>query len=266
MVDINGAFVEIPGVLQADDVEYLKAACRQHLSEARMPCYVLINRLNSRTYLRIKEAVERQMQEPVYYLNDFYMCTDESFKTGWHMDTELYTFARAVNAWILLSPDRVSNPLGFLAGINDDPELRFHSVHVDGDDCIFADYHTGRTAAVPMVRLEARQVRTPEVALGDILAFDPKRFHRTNTSSPKHAIVLKFVMKGPRGFPATQQIDPQLWPEVGLFNILLRNTESWDVFIDGVRRMLATSDGRKQLSAGFYPEKFDFYRRQSMLL
>jgi hypothetical protein len=182
------------------------------------------------------------------------------------MDTELFTFERAINAWILLSPERVSDPVAFIDGINDAPEHCFHSVHIDGDECFFGDYHTGQMEVRSLARLETAQVHTPQVERGDILVLDPKRFHKTSTSTPKHALVLKFIMKGPQGFAATKQVDPTLWPEVGLFNELLLNADPWEGFVDGVRRMLRTEQGRKELSAGFYPEKFELYRRNIMSL
>jgi len=257
----NSPFVRIPGALAAGDVEFLKSACVRHVSTEGIPCYVLLDHLESPVYLKIKQAIEYQLGEPLYYLNDFYMYTDGSFKTGWHMDTELFTFARAVNAWVLLSPDHVSGPLAFIDGINDSDASCFHSVQVDGDECVFGDYHTGETTVRSLSRLESAQVQTPEIDRGDILVLDPKRFHKTNTSVPKHALVLKFIFKGPRGFSAAKQVDPALWPEVGLFNELLRDADTWDNFIAGLRRMLRTEQGRKSLSAGFYPEKFDFYRQ-----
>lgn len=266
MAGLNGPFARIPHVLDAGDMEYLKAACRRHVSTEGIPCYALLEHLDSPTRAKIKQTLERHIGEPVYYLNDFYMYTDRTFRTDWHMDTELFTFERAINAWILLSPDRVSDPLGFIDGINDSPERRFHSMHIDGDECTFADYHTTETAVLSLAEIEAEQVHTPEIDIGDILLLDPMRFHKTNTRSPKHSIAIKFIMKGSNGFRATEQIDPCLWPEVALFNGLLRDVGPWEDFIEGVRRMLRTERGRKELSAGFYPEKFDLYRRNVMSL
>jgi len=236
------------------------------VSTQGLPCYVLIDQLQSPTCRKIQETLERQLGEPLYYLNDFYIYTDPSFRTGWHMDTELFTFARAINAWILLSPGQVSAPLAFLEGINDAPGNYFHSVHVDGDDCLFGDYHGGETAVHSLAQLEARQIHTPQIDRGDIQVLDPQRFHKTNPSVAKHALALKFILKGPAGFPAVKQVDPCMWPEVGLFNALLRDAEPWERFIEGVRRMLGTAEGRRQLSAGFYPEKFELYRRNVMAL
>lgn len=266
MHGMSGPFIRIQNALHAEDLEFLKAACMRHVSTQGIPCYVLIDQLDSATCRRIKGVLEQHLGEPLYYLNDFYMYTDSSFKTGWHMDTELFTFERAINAWILLSPEQVADPLAFLDGINDSPERSFHSVHIDGDDCLFGDYHTGETQVRSLAQLEAGQIHTPQINRGDILVLDPKRFHKTSTSVAKHALALKFIMKGRQGFAAAQQVDPCMWPEVALFNELLRNCEPWESFVAGVRRMLGTEEGRKQLSAGFYPEKFDLYRRNVMSL
>jgi hypothetical protein len=262
----SSPFIRIPGALVTEDVEYLKSACVRHVSAEGIPCYVLLDHLESAAYLKIKHALERELGEPVYYLNDFYMYTDGSFGTGWHMDTELFTFARAVNAWVLLSPDRVCGPLAFIDGINDSAGQCFHSVQVDGDECVFGDYHSGESVVRSLTQLESTQICTPEIDRGDILVLDPKRFHKTDTTVPKHALVLKFVFKGPNGFCAPQQVDPCLWPEVELFNDLLRDADPWEKFVAGLRRMLGTEQGRKNLSAGFYPEKFDFYRQNVMSL
>lgn len=266
MAGMSASFIRIPGALDAEDVAYLKASCKRHVSAAGIPCYVLIDQLSSPTCRKIQQTLEQRLGEPLYYLNDFYMYTDGSFRTGWHMDTELFTFERAINAWILLSPERVSDPIAFIEGFNDAPERCFHSVHIDGDECLFGDYHTGQMEVRSLARLEAERVQTPQVECGDILVLDPKRFHKTNTSVPKHSLTLKFVMKGPQGFPAIKQIDPGLWPEVGLFNELLSDADPWERFVEGVRRMLRTEQGRNALSAGFYPEKFELYRRNIMSL
>lgn len=261
MDDLGPPYVRISGALDASDIEYLKDACKSYLSREGIPCYVLLDQLASPTCLKIQKAIERELGEPVYYLNDFYMYTDSTFKTGWHMDTELFTFERAVNAWILLSPNRVTDPLGFIEGVNDSPERTYRGLEVTGDECIFSDFHTGNAMVSSLTKIEAEQIHTPEVEIGDILLLNPKRFHKTNTSSPKHAIALKFIMNGPNGLLASPQVHACFWPEVALFNDLLQDATPWERFIAGLRRTLATEHGRRELSAGFYPAKFDFYRR-----
>jgi hypothetical protein len=254
-------YVHIQEALNRSDIEFLRRTCKRQVSEQGIPCYALIDSRDSSTYLKIKEVLEKRLGEPLYYLNDFYIYTDSSFKTGWHMDTELFTFDRAVNAWILLAPENVTEPLGFIDRINDSPQNYFHSITIEHDQCVFTDYCTGTEKVISQQFIETNQIRTPEIRLGDILLFDPKRFHRTNVSSSKHAMAIKFVLKGSNGFLSDTQVSPHFWPEVERFNGLLKRAASWDEFVDGVRRSLESETGRKELSAGFYPEKFDFYRR-----
>lgn len=261
MPELVTPYLHIRNALAADDLEFLRNACKRYISQEGIPCYVLIDNLDSPACLKIKEALELKIGEPLYYLNDFYIYTDSSFKTNWHVDTELFAFDRAINAWILLSPDAVEDPLGFINQINDSSERRFHSVRIDGDQCTFGNYCTGEVTVRSLAAVEAEQVHTPRIELGDILVLDPKRFHKTNVSSPKHAIAFKFVMKGQNGFLSANQVDPDFWPEVGVFNNLVKNARSWEHVVDGIRRTLMSETGRKELSAGFYPEKFELYRR-----
>ena len=259
-------YVHIQSGLTAGDLGVLRASCKRYLLEEEIPCYVLVNNLELPTYRKIKASLEKCVGEPLYYLNDFYMYTDCTFKTSWHVDTELFAFDRAINAWILLSPEAVEDPLGFISGINDSPESTFHSVRIDKDQCVFGDYFTGRTAIRSSKSVEEEQIHTPRIKLGDILVLNPRRFHKTNTSVPKHAFALKFVMKGNNGFLSTAQVDPYLWPEVGIFDKLVKRAQSWEDVIDGIRRSLLSETGRKELTAGFYPDKFELYRRMAGFL
>lgn len=261
MCELVTPYLHIQNALTAGDVEFLRNACKRYISQEGIPCYVLINHLDSPTYMKIKEALEQQIGEPLYYLNDFYIYTDSSFKTNWHMDTELFAFDRAINAWILLSPDLVEDPLGFIDQINDSSERSFHSVRIGRDQCVFGNYCTGEVTERSLATVEAEQIHTPRIGLGDILIFNPKRFHKTNVNSPKHAISCKFVMKGQNGFLSANQVDPHFWPEVDIFNSLVKNAHTWENVVDGIRRSLMSETGRKELSAGFYPDKFELYRR-----
>jgi len=259
-------FIHLAGALDAQDIDFLKSACKQHLTSEGDPCYVLIDRLAAPTVVRIKSQVERRLGQTLQYLNDFYLYTDSTFKTGWHMDTELFTFARAVNAWILLSPECVEDPVGFVAGINGGEGPMYHSVRIQGDRCSFADYCTGETREQSLAAVEASRIHTPRVRLGDILVLDPKRFHRTNVDTPKHVLAVKFILADHGAVLSDRQVDPLLWPEVALFNTLLQGARSWDEVLGGIRRALATESGRKQLRAGFYPEKFPLYQRMVVTL
>lgn len=266
MPELVAPYLIVNNALTAEDVEFLKQSCKRHLHQERIPCYVLLNDLGSSTYLKIKKTLEQRIGETLYYLNDFYIYTDDTFKTNWHMDTELFTLDRAVNAWILLSPDHVEDPLGFIDQINDSPELSFHSVSIDGDKCTFGNYCTGDSSVESLATIEATQIHTPRIEMGDILLLNPKRFHKTNTAIPKHALALKFVLKGRHGFLSPNQVDSYFWPEVDIFNRLVKAAPNWDSVVDGIRQSLTSEAGRKELSAGFYPDKFELYRRMAASL
>ena len=267
MAELATAFVHLQGVLDNDDLSFLRRACQVQLNTQGMPCFTLLEHHASPTYLRIKEVIERRIGEPLYYLNDFYLYTDSSFKTNWHMDTELFTFASALNAWILLSPDQVENPLGFISGINDAPERYYHSVKMNGDEAVFGDYRTGRTLTRSLKTIEAEHIKTPKINVGDILLLNPRWFHKTNVDSPKHAVAIKFLLKAEHGFLANPQVRPLFWPEVATFNKLVKQGGgSWDNVVAGIREALKTEVGRKNLSSGFYPEKFPLYQKMAAQL
>jgi hypothetical protein len=265
MWEERNLYVNIRNALSEEDLGFLRNACKEHLNLHAMPCYVLLNLLNSPTYLKIKSAVEKEVGEPLYYLNDFYLYTDDSFKTSWHMDTELFTFDRAVNGWILLSPEAVESPLAFIRDINES-DIDFHSVNIVERDCTFGNYHNGTEMVRSLEAIEAQKVCTPRVAVGDILLLNPKYFHKTNVDIPKHAISVKFVVNGERGLLSSQQVDPYLWPEVATFNQLVKGSKSWNEVVTGISRILLTEEGRKELSAGFYPDRFELYRRMVAFL
>jgi hypothetical protein len=261
MLQFTTPYLHIQDALTVDDLNFLRKSCKQHLAEEGIPCYVLIDKLESPTCIKIKQVLERQIGERMYYLNDFYIYTDSSFKTNWHMDTELFTFDCAINAWILLSPDLVEDPLGFVDQINESSNCSFHSVRIEKDQYIFGNYCNGEVAVRSLDSVELGQIHTPQIRRGDILVLNPKRFHRTNVNIPKHVIALKFVMEGKSGFLSATQVDPCLWPEVDMFNKLVKNARDWESVVDGIRLSLKSEAGRKDLSAGFYPDQFDVYRR-----
>lgn len=247
-------------------MDFLKAACKRCLEVERMPCYALLDSIESTTFRKIKAALEHRVGAALHYLNDFYLYTDSSFRTNWHVDTELFAFDRAVNAWILLSPDVVENPLGFIAEINTPSTGIFHSARAGKDDYIFGNYCTGESLVRANETIESEHLHTPRIRVGDILAFDPRRFHRTNVSTPKHAISIKFVLEGRDGFLSSTQVDSYLWPEVEVFNRLVRTAQSWDEVLARLRQLLKGETTRKHLTAGFYPEQFELYRKMALLL
>ncbi|WNM64008.1 hypothetical protein [Candidatus Nitrospira neomarina] len=202
----------------------------------------------------------------MYYLNDFYIYTDDTFATGWHMDTELFTFEHALNAWILLSSDHVTDPLCFIDQLNDTPDRYYHSLKVDGDDCTFTNFSKKNKTTRSLAAIEQARLHTPTIDVGDILVINPRRFHRTNTSEAKHCLAIKFVYKGPNGLLSTTQVPSMFWPEIGIFNKLVKQTVEWDKVFEGLRGELKTPKGRKALSAGFYPEKIQLYKRMVQTL
>lgn len=266
MPELTAPYLLIQNALTEEDVDFLRRACKRHLHEERIPCYVLINDLGSPTYMKIKEALQQSIGETIYYLNDFYIYTDTTFKTNWHMDTELFALDCAINAWILLSPNSVEDPLGFIDQINDSSERSFHSVKIDGDKCTFGNYCTGDSIVSSLAAIEATQIHTPRIEIGDILVLNPKRFHKTNCNTSKHALAFKFVLKGKHGFLSRHQVNSFFWPEVDIFNRLVKAAPNWDAVVDGIRCELRSEAGRKQLSAGFYPNKFDLYRQMAATL
>jgi hypothetical protein len=261
MPELAEPFALLPDALGPADIDYLRQACKTRLERDGIPCFALIDHHDSPTYLKIKRALEAHTGAELNYLNDFYIYTDDSFKTNWHMDTELFTFESAINAWILLSPEQIENPLGFIPDLNGDPERYYHSVAIQGDECTFRNYRTGKTEARPLRAVEDGQVRTPVIRVGDILALNPTRFHKTNVDTPKHAFALKFVYGSRKGCLSARQVPSMFWPEVKTFNDVIKKSGSWEDVVEGLRAQLQTADGRVKLSSGFYPEKFDLYKR-----
>ena len=71
----------------------------------------------------------------------------------------------------------------------------------------------------------------------------------------KHCVAIKFVYEGDHGLLSDKQVPPMLWPEVKLFNRLVKQTARWEDVVRGVREALQTDEGLKTLNAGNYPEK-----------
>lgn len=257
----------LQGVLSQQDLRFLKHRCQEYIGrEDSIPSYVLLDILDMPTCQKIMEALREETGQELLYLNDFYLYSQEAAGAGWHMDTELFTFDDCINAWILLSPDEIRNPLAMLEKPNDSPEDHFHGVKIEGDACSFVNYRTGCTMEMPLAELEAAKIETPVVHEGDILLLNPKKFHKTNTTIPKHALVLKFVVKGKDDLFSGSKVPSIFWSEVGLFTGLLKTSENWDDFLAGLGEALKTPEGRKALSAGFFPERMDLYRKMVVTL
>jgi hypothetical protein len=259
-------YLHLRQVLTNEDLDLLRSICKDHLSREGIPCYALLDRLNTPVFLKIKTLLEKTVRQRLWYLNDFYMYTDRSFKTGWHMDTELFTFRKAINVWILLSPDKVKDPLAFIDKINDSPDCYYHEIDIQGDRCEFGNFCNGNIEVLPLKAIEADKIHTPEIALGDLLSFNPQRFHKTNVEIAKHCFVIKFVAGSGSEILSDEQVPAVRWPEVRMYNDLVRGARRWDEVVEGLRRLLKTPAGREALSAGFFPKQFEIYRRMAQVL
>ncbi len=267
MVGAKNPYTLLRGVLSSDDIHYLKRSCKQHLQKPDpISCFVLLNDRDSHVSQKIDAAVGQVLASKPHYLNDFYFFSDGGFSAGWHMDTELFTFEECWNAWILLSPDSISNPLAILDDSNTSAENYYHSLKSEGDHVIFRNYRNGRQMIRSVAEVEAAAIGTPNIEVGDILLFNPKMFHRTNTTVPKHAMVIKYAMKHEFGFVSRNQVPAMFWPEVKMFNRMLAGVDDWNLFLDSVRISLQEPEHRKALSAGFFPEKIPLYKEMSATL
>jgi hypothetical protein len=266
MFSLAAPYVHIENALSPDDLNSLRSICKCHLADVGDPGYVLIDHLRSSTFVKLRNILEQRIGEPLYYLNDFYIYTDRSFSTDWHIDTELFSFDRAVNAWVLLSPACVANAISLIGDINGSADCYFHGVRTVADNYVFANYCSGTRLTRLKAEIEAERIHTPTIRLGDILLIDVKRFHRTNTVRPKHAIAIKFVLKGTNGFLATDMVHPRIWPEAEIFRNLVKSSETWDNVLSGIRDKLRGREGREILNRGFLPEHFDLFRRAAKTL
>lgn len=97
-------FARIPGILTSKDLDFLKQVCKGQMRSRGIPCFSLLEHLSALTFRTIQQCVDNHAGETACYLNDFYLNTDSTFRTSWHVVTELFAFGTAVNAWVLLSP------------------------------------------------------------------------------------------------------------------------------------------------------------------
>lgn len=258
----DNQFQLLSGVLSSDDIDALIEITRQNLAEAdAIPCFALIDYQNNSVLQKIRSALQECVQTELFYLNDFYIYTNGEVQANWHMDTEMFTFENACNAWVLLSPDEIESPLAIMRDVNEPDGPYFHSGQASDDTYTFTNYKTGDKQTLSMADLEGNKIEAPNVRRGDILVFNPKRFHKTNIQSPKHVLALKFVAEGPDGLASREQVPGLLWPETRLLNKLLKNSDSWDDMLAGIREALGTEKGRDNLSAGNFPERTKLYQQ-----
>ena len=266
MSDLEKPYLHLKSVLNEQDISFLKESCKQQLLEHDIPCFALINRLDHPCVQKIRNHVEKSLGKEVFYFNDFYMYTDSGVRAGWHMDTELFTFEYAINAWILLSPETIESPLRMLSGINDSDDNCYHIIRSHNGVYEFGNLSSGDSLDLTLTDIENRSFLVPELSLGDILLFNPRLFRCTNTTKPKHCHVLKFVFGGNKNALLEDPVPSYFWPEVEIFSDLVGGKESWNDVIEGLKSQLKTESGKKNLSAGFYPDKFKKYSDAVKLL
>jgi hypothetical protein len=261
-------FIHLENSLNENDLNFLKQTCKDYIIREGIPCYVFIDKLTAPTFIKIKKLVENALNAKMLYLNDFYMYTDEKFRAGWHMDTELFTIDNAYNVWILLSPSEINSPLVIMKDFNSTPERFFHSVKITDDECLFSNFYSGEQESASLSTIEAEKIQAPKIKMGDLLCFSPKRFHKTNVNEPKHAFIIKFV-KAPevgKSFLSDTPVPSIFWPETEIITKLVGDTADWDVVINRLRAQLKNDVERSALSAGFYPEKFPLYKQMVQTL
>jgi len=252
------SFYLLRSVLDLDDIRFLKQRYKDHLAKNLMPCYALLDFLNSNTYQKIFKAVSGSLGFFPQYLNDFFFYTNENFSTSWHVDTELYAFSCAANAWILLEPNQVDNPLAFISSVNNPGQDLYHVVEKEKDNYLFANYSEGCLLELPVETVEQEIIQTPTVQVGDLLIIDPLRFHRTNTLQPKGACAIKFLYGDFSSCLRTNQVPAIMWPEVELYNNLVASSNTWEAFQSLIKNEIQSNALSSSLVQGFYPDKFQF--------
>lgn len=225
-----------------------------------MPCYALIDKQGSAILQKISKLVTASVQSTANYLNDFIFFTDEGFSTDWHIDTELFCFKNAVNAWILLYPDQIANPLAFIDGFNGNEGERFHSIQNEGDSIYMVNYSTNDLREFTYEEIDQITIGTPKVECGDMLLLDPRYFHKTNTTLAKSACAIKFILGNHADWMSDDQVPGVLWPEVDVYNDIVNSAVNWTDVLREIRARVTDCDLSSPLLAGFYPEKFKYLR------
>ena len=267
MPGLSNPYILLRGALSPQDIESLRRTYSSYVPSSGLPCYAFLADQENPVLQQISAACESALSARVHYLNDFFFYTDKAFSTPWHVDTELYVFKTAVNAWILLEPDYIENPLGFISQLNNPSGPIYHSAEAEGDDLVFVNYATQELIELSNAEVESGALGTPGITAGDILLIDPQRFHRTNTSIPKGACVFKFVYSDDDCLMSTEAMPEFLWPEVPLYKRLLAASNgSWEHFLELVQKEITINDRDSALVSGFYPENFDHLSAKAKLL
>lgn len=257
MDQLYSPFVHLKQCLSHKEVNELCDIYREYIPRTGIPCYAFLKNQDHPLLRSIASLVSSVIGLRACYLNDFFFYTDARFSTPWHVDTELYVFKSAVNAWILLEPDEINNPLGFIEQVNNPGTTFYHSVERESANYVFVDYAGGETLEVSAEDVESSYVPTPNVRVGDILLLDPQRFHRTNTSRPKGACVFKFVYSSDDSLARDVQMPAIMWPEVSLYNNLLSKAKDWGNMLGLISEEIDLYSRDSRLVTGFYPDHFD---------
>lgn len=255
---LDHPFIHIKQVFSADEIAQIKSIYSSHAPSSGLPCYAFLERQDCPLIDKLKGIIHSQTQHDAHYLNDFFFFTGSAFSTPWHVDTELFIFKYAVNAWILLEPSAVEDPLGFVEGVNS-PGCRFYqSAEKEADELLFVDFTSNDILEVPISQVEASQIHTPTIEVGDLLLIDPMRFHRTNTTLPKGACVFKFVYSDSESLVRPKHIPAAMWPEISLYKSLLSRSNSWDALLSKISTEVKQNGRRSPLISGFYPDNFEY--------
>ena len=249
-------FQVLRGVLTNEDIHLLKGTYARHAASFALPCYAFLSEQDSPIATKIASLVREAIGYTPYYLNDFFFYTSNTFSTPWHVDTEMFLFKSAINAWILLSPDEIDNPIGFVKDVNSPGSLFYQSIHCNDGVVSFVDLVSSDIFELPASEVENSHVPTPQLKVGDILLLDPKRFHRTNTTIPKGACVFKYVFSDDEAPFLVEHMPESIWPEVGIYKALQPSFSQWSLFMSRVIDEIRVKGASSPLISGFYPENF----------
>ena len=260
-------FLHLKQVLDFEDISSLRLAYSRNSYAYGLPCYAFIRQLLSPVHRKIQDLLSSALSEDTFYLNDFFFYTGSQFSTPWHVDTELFLFERAVNAWILLEPTSIDDPLGIIPSLNTDNSAQFyHSFQQESDVCIFVDYLNTDLLELNCDALEASCIHTGNISVGDILIFDPSLFHRTNTSVPKGACVFKYILGSSDSPIRSSHLPEVMWPELSLYKKLYGDSRDWSEFLSRVEDEITKRHDQSPLVSGFYPDNFDYLNEKARSL
>jgi hypothetical protein len=251
-------FIHIKQAFSAAEITQLKTIYAHHAPSSGLPCYAFIDKLDHPLFNKLSNLILSHLKFKPLYLNDFFFSTGNMFSTPWHVDTELFIFKYAINAWILLEPLSIDNPLGFVAEVNNPGAQFFQAVEAESGQLLFIDFTSSDILEIAEKDIESRHIHTPRIEVGDLLLIDPMRFHRTNTSSSKGACVFKFVYSDNASLLRDSHLPSAMWPEISLYKSFLDSTESWEEFIAAICRELSHNGSNSPLVSGFYPDNFSY--------